>query len=86
VNNKWTSSVEKGEEPLAVAFHKACLVVSTQRKELNLFRFNDLRVDDGHSKIKEEGIYFFGGKTADGEVLDTLKVLKIGILTLFIMN
>jgi len=78
VSYKWTVADEKGADNIGVAFHKACAVFSLQRKELNLFKMSDLKMDNDVQYIKEEGIYFFGGRNSSEEPLNTLKILKIG--------
>lgn len=78
VNNRWSSVEEAGKDNHAIAFHRACLVLLPQRKDINLFKLPDLKVDEKAPKIAEEGIYYFGGKTDGEEATNTLRVLKIG--------
>jgi len=85
-NNKWADCPDIGKEIYGIAFHKACLVLSPQRKEVNLFKMGEFKQDEKIQKVKEEGIYFFGGRNEGGEPLGTLRILKIGILISFNLN
>ncbi len=70
---------ELGGDGARVAFHRACAVLNPRRADVNLFKMPDMKFDDNIQSIKEEGIYFFGGRTQDEEPINTLKILKIGI-------
>jgi len=82
VTCRWAKVQESGGDNARVAFHRACAVLSPRRPDVNLFKMPDMKfADDNIQSIKEEGIYFFGGRTQDEEPLNTLKILKIGIQT-----
>ncbi len=75
---KWDNAVEAGRDPAGIAFHKACLVLSPFRKEINLHKMSEIKQDEGSQNVREEGIYFFGGRNEAGDPVNTLRVLKIG--------
>ena len=76
---KWSSCIEEESYGIGVAFHQACLVVYPDRKEtLDLYKIGEHKNNDKTYIIKEEGVYFFGGKGEDGAATNNLKILKIG--------
>ena len=77
---KWTSCQCEGFG-VGIGFQTAALVIYPDRKDpLDIFNFPEINLSkEKASQIKEEGIYFFGGKNEDGIVVNTLKILKIGI-------
>jgi len=78
VTFKWEEGREINKDPAGIAFHKACLVLSPLRKEINLHKMIEIKQDENAQCIREEGIYFFGGRNEAGDPVNTLKVLKIG--------
>lgn len=78
VSYRWGSCKESNKDDVGVAFHKSCVVLYEFRREINLFKMHDFRNDDKSPLIKEEGIYFFGGRYPDDSMSNTLKILKIG--------
>lgn len=73
---KWSVCSQEDENELGLAFHTACPIFHPERSKVELYRAA------GHplpysSYIREEGMYVFGGKTENGEITNTLKVLKI---------
>jgi len=77
---KWQVADERNAEHTGIAFHKACPVFGSHHKELNIFKMVDLKLDNGTQYIKEEGVYFFGGRNHVEEPLNTLRILKLGTL------
>ena len=53
-------------------------MVHDQRRDVDLFRLHPLQPDGNSPVIKEEGIYFFGGRYSDESSSNTIKILKIG--------
>jgi len=82
VTNKWDNAHEIGKDPAGIAFHKACLVLSPLRKEINLYKMSEIKQDESSQGVREEGIYFFGGRNEAGDPVNTLRILKIGSLKL----
>jgi len=78
ISHQWSSCHEINSDQIGVAFHKACLVLDERRIDSNLFMMNDVFHDERVNPIKEEGVYFFGGRYHDGTITNNLKILKIG--------
>lgn len=75
---EWREYEVANQPGQGIAFHRACVVVSPNKTKVNLFKLVENRSDKGLNKIQEEGIYFFGGKNQDDDLLNTLRILKIG--------
>ena len=63
--------------------YSACLIIQTQillQYKFNIYRYQDEEhKDKTTNKIKERGLYIFGGKTKDeGELSNDLWVLALG--------
>ena len=68
---------------MGIAFHACCLVVHPDRRDIQLYKGMEGAASERQPTIKEEGLYFFGGKNEFGEILNTLRILKIGELSVF---
>lgn len=68
--------------PPVLAYHSACLVMQSEVRKhpkLNLYKYPDIAYSRKlQSRIKERGIYVFGGKTTDYIYNKDLYILKIG--------
>ena len=66
----------------SLAHHSCCLVVSevtVHNSKFNIYNCPDIGRSRSMNKIKEKGIYIFGGKISEeGPINDNLYVLKIG--------
>ncbi|CDW75223.1 kelch motif family protein [Stylonychia lemnae] len=79
--NEWMPLQIKGPSPGPLAFHQACAVYKKDRKGtvgFSLFRMGEIIAPQIESKIKTEGIYFFGGKSTNGFPQNQLRILKTG--------
>lgn len=77
VTMRWQTCSEEGNNGMGIAFHAACAVFHPERRKIMLHKIPEL-VNPNPPTIKEEGIYVFGGKSETGEILNTLKILKVG--------
>lgn len=62
-----------------LAFHACCLVVHPERKDVQLYKGLEGEVALKNPAIKEEGLYVFGGRNEFGDIINTLRILKIGM-------
>ena len=71
-------------DKISLAYHSACLVVplSIQNdKKFNIYKFpeqNGINKRTNNTRIREKGIYIFGGKSKYSEQNNNLRVIKIG--------
>ena len=76
---RWSQCNVTNCELVGLAFHACCLVVHPDRKDVQLYKGMETPVSgDRNPAIKEEGLYVFGGKNEFGEIVNTLKILKLG--------
>ena len=71
-------------DKISLAYHSACLVVplSIQNdQKFNIYKFpeqNGINKRTNNTRIREKGIYIFGGKSKYSEQNNNLRVIKIG--------
>ena len=81
---KWMNPVINNYLPMPKVYgHTACLVIPTHillHYKFNIYRYpNEERDNDKNNKLKEKGLFIFGGKTKDdGGLSNDLWVLVIG--------
>ena len=77
---EWRDCNIDNHNAVGLAFHRACVVISTNKIKFSLHKILEGRTPatKAVAKIQEEGIYFYGGKTQDGQLNSTLRVLKLG--------
>ena len=68
--------------PPQLAYHSCCLVAPTEilfNSKFSIYKFPEIGISQKSAKIKEKGIYLFGGKNKDmKEASNKLWLLKIG--------
>jgi hypothetical protein len=62
------------------------LIIHPDRDLYDLYKFPELAVTNKGYLIKEEGVYFFGGKSEAGLASNQLRILKISIQFLLSCN
>ena len=85
-NYKWTKAkiIKYGKRYRfpKLAFHSCCLVVPNEIQKsprFNIYKFPEVPVGSMNSKIREKGIYVFGGKKSElKDPCNKMWVLKIG--------
>ena len=85
-NYKWVKPkiIKLGQNNIfpKLAFHSCCLVVPSDiqnNPKFNIYKFPEFAVNSFNSRIREKGIYIFGGKKGElKEPSNKLWVLKIG--------
>lgn len=79
---KWMTVQAEGEDPGKVIHSKCVVVIHPERnskKGFNLFKNPADMKYKQTSKVKHEGVYFFGGKKEDGFSSNQLHILRVGI-------
>ena len=81
-NGKWAECTPLNADNYGIAFHAGCLVIQPdKRSEYKIYDFPEPKLNERYQlSLAHEGFYVFGGKNADDEVLNTLKIFKLGIL------
>jgi len=69
--NAWQKHIIENNKDPGVAFHT--MVACFEAKELRAFKEGDLM----NTTVTQEGIYVFGGKDAEGQTLNSLKILTL---------
>ena len=85
-NYKWIKpkiiKFGKNNNPPRLAYHSCCLVVPSEiskNPRFNIYRFPEFAVNSFNSRIREKGIYIFGGKKNElKEPSNKLWVLRVG--------
>ncbi|KAL4478030.1 hypothetical protein ABPG72_013469 [Tetrahymena utriculariae] len=58
--------------------HSCCAVFYTTRlNKITLFKYIDPKIPKWMAQIPYEGVYFFGGRDEDGNMLNTIRILKV---------
>ena len=78
VNFKWSECAPLNPDAVGVAFHSCCLIVHPERSDIQLYKGMEASCPSKGPIIKEEGLYFFGGRNEFGEFLNNIMILKIG--------
>ena len=73
----WSECSISNPDNVGLAFHASCLVIHPKSKGVQLYKMESNPNDD-LPKIKEEGLYVFGGRNEFGEINNTLRILKTG--------
>ena len=78
---KWMPCPTQGDEPGPLIYQACCSVIHPDRaskKSFSLFKNpSDMKYTQ-FSRVKHEGVYFFGGRRKDGFATNTLHVLRVG--------
>lgn len=79
---RWNELLAKEDhfKPFPVAYHSACVVLTSEKRTLNnfsIYKFPDLSKSPMNN-IKYEGVYVFGGIDTDGVCNNQLRLLKCG--------
>jgi hypothetical protein len=79
---RWNELIAKEDhfKPSPVAYHSACVVLTSEKRMLNnfsIYKFPDLSKSPMNS-IKYEGVYVFGGIDKEGICNNQLRLLKCG--------
>ena len=62
-----------------MAYHSCCPVYYSDRKFYSVNSSSESKIEINiEEKLKQEGVFFFGGINHLGEYINELKVLKIG--------
>lgn len=79
---KWVSvSLNTESENPTLAWHACCLVLPSEQMfspKLNIYKLPEVGVGRRLCKIREKGLYVFGGKSSDNELRNDLWILRIG--------
>ena len=79
---KWMPCPTTGEDPGKLIHQTCCSVIHPERsskKSFSLFKNpSDMKYRQ-FSRIKHEGVYYFGGKRPDGFSTNQLHILRVGI-------
>ncbi|KAL4432921.1 hypothetical protein ABPG74_014435 [Tetrahymena malaccensis] len=58
--------------------HTCCPVFYTTRlNKISLFKYIDPKIPKWMAQIPHEGVYFFGGRDDEGNILNTVRILKV---------
>jgi len=79
---KWMPCPTEGDEPGKLMLQGCCAVIHSERaskKGFSLFKNPPDMKYRQFSRIKQEGVYFFGGRRPDGFSTNKLHVLKVGV-------
>lgn len=78
---KWISVEFKGYQPPPLAYHSSSLVVTSDKRlntNFHIYKFPEAPTRLGRKRVKNEGVYLYGGIDGEKRVRSELRVLKIG--------
>lgn len=83
ISLKWDVLDTRGSSLGAIAYHSCCVAINSDKfnhKNFELYRSSDIILTSrsNTSKIKYEGVYFFGGLDQYNNSYGDVKILKIG--------
>ena len=79
---KWVPLSVEGDDPGKIIHGQCCVVIHPERankKTFSLFKNPSEMKYKQFSRIKHEGVYFFGGRREDGFSSNNLHILRVGI-------
>jgi hypothetical protein len=78
---RWLKIPTKGSRPPPIASMCSALVIQPERLQgevLQIYKLPEVNTKSFYKKLKAEGVYIFGGITKEREVLNDLRVLRLG--------
>ncbi len=72
-------------QKLSLAYHSCSLVISNEIKNNNkfsIFKMIDLQINKKYYRIREQGLYIFGGKNKENYLSNKLIIIKLGKIPL----